>query len=669
MATMRRQILLITGPDGDAAGLTEAVCAQAPALRASITTCRDVDDVQQALRDAPSGPRSTVVVLGPDTAQPLKLARRLAGDAAELRFVLAVHARNEAALRRESAYCAPAGGCWSMICVDDPGLAGCIEAELSAGAQQQRYRTTLDRMKLRMPVPAPVDGGEYRRLVASDRYLASVLRHAHDAIVSIDPAGRVVSWNHGADHLFGMTMEQAQRTRLQDLFTDREAAAEAIDAALSGSFRMTGLEIERSGTVRHVDANFGVLRDEARTSIGAVAILRDVTERYCAEEESRAHSRQKDEFLAMLAHELRNPLAPIQNAVQLLDFIGQPDARGQKAVEVIARQARHMSELISDLLDVARVTRGAIALDREVLAIDTIAQDAVDQASTIMDAKQQHFEIDASDTPLHIHGDRKRLTQVLANLLINAAKYTPVQGRIGMAWRSEGPHAVLTVSDNGIGMSQALLARVFDLFVQAERSPDRAAGGLGLGLALVRSLVSMHGGSVAASSDGAGQGSRFEVRLPRVEPGEGDVAARTEVVREVNRDGQPMRIVVVDDNEDAAHTLSILLRESGHRVDVQVDPRGALEMAMRSLPDAFILDIGMPNIDGYELARRIRALPGGSGPLLVALTGYGHASDIERAREAGFDHHLVKPLQPDALASILRESVPRHVAVLPGRSG
>jgi PAS domain S-box-containing protein len=645
-----RRILLLATAAAESSGFMARIEAVATALHASLTRCPDADQALAALQAAPAGRRATVLVIGPDWGKPFRLARGLAQAVPDTRFVFAVEPGQHAERSREAIYSGPAGGRWSLIRTDDPGLTDCIAAELAADAQQQRLRTTLDRMKVRLPTPAPIDGGEYRRLVASDRYLASVLRHAHDAIVSIDPAGRVVSWNQGADHLFGMNMEQARRSRLQNLFSDREAAAEAIGAALSGSFRMTGLEIERDGAQRHVEANFGVLRDDAQTTIGAVAILRDVTERFRAEQELRESSRQKDEFLAMLAHELRNPLAPIRNAVQLLSQIGQDDPRARRAVDVIGRQSGHMSALISDLLDVARVTRGAIVLEREVIAIEVIVRDAIEQARGLMRSRQQDFGVDQPDAPLHVHGDRKRLTQVLANLLINAAKYTPEQGRIRLGWRGDGGHVVVTVSDNGIGMDAALRSRVFDLFVQAERSPDRADGGLGLGLALVRSLVSMHGGSVSAHSDGPGCGSTFSLRLPRVGA---EAVVDVAPAPSTEHGGRALRLVVVDDNEDAAHTLGILLRESGHRVDVQVDPRSALEQAARSLPDAFIVDIGMPHIDGYEFARRIRDLPGGSLAALIALTGYGHASDVERAHQAGFDHHLVKPLQPDLLAAIL----------------
>jgi PAS domain S-box-containing protein len=651
---MQRRILVpVESPGGGRNGLAGLLGQWAGGLEAELVECRGTAGLTDVVTNEPA-PVTTLVVLGPDVAQPLVLARRVAAIRPETRFVFAVDPAREAMFRREAAYAAPPGGRWSMLRADSPELRDRIEAELVAGDQQRRLRTTLDRMKLRIPQPVPVDSGEYRRLVASDRYLASVLRHAHDAIVSIDPSGRVVSWNQGADHLFGVTMEQAQRGRLQDLFRDSVAAGEAINTALSGSFRMAGLEIERGGTGRFVDANFGALRDDAQTVIGAVAIMRDVTERHRAEEELRASSRQKDEFLAMLAHELRNPLAPIRNATQILSRLGQSDPRARRATEVISRQTEHMAALIDDLLDVARVTRGAVVLQRETVSVDEIAADAIEQARGFMEAKEQRFTISEPDGSLMVFGDRKRLTQVLANLLVNAAKYTPERGEITLELRSEGGQSVMEVSDNGMGMDAGLVSRVFDLFVQAERSPDRSEGGLGVGLSLVRSLVAMHGGAVSAQSDGIGKGSTFTVRLPGAvrRPGpEGGGSVPADAAS-----GRPLDLVVVDDNEDAAQTLGVLLRQAGHRVEVQTDPRNAIEQARKQLPDAFILDIGMPHIDGYEFARRVRSMPSKKRPLLIALTGYGHASDKQRAQTAGFDHHLIKPLDPKALLSVLGDA-------------
>jgi len=636
------------GADGalDAA-VAGRLAAAGIALRIDATPGADASP-----QDAP-----LVLVVGPGIADPLAHARRIARGTPDMRFVFGIERARLAEVRRQASYAAPPGGRWSMLAADDDALPARVRDELAIALQQRRLRTTLDRMSLRAAGNALPDAGEYRRLVASDRYLASVLRHAHDAIVSLDARGLPVSWNRGAELLFGMSLDQACRQPFASLFRNGDTAETALGAALSGSFCTVGLETARGDDVRYLDANFGALRDDGNALIGAVAILRDITERHRAEEELRAASRQKDEFLAMLAHELRNPLAPIRSAARILDMLGHPDPRGVRAAEVIQRQAEHMTGLIDDLLDVARVTRGTVALEREVLPIADVVHDAVEQARALIDSRGHRLRIDERKPGLCVHGDRKRLTQVVANLLVNAAKYTHNGGAIDVVIDGDAQHVDVAVVDNGIGMSAELVERAFELFMQAERSPDRAEGGLGIGLSLVRSLVAMHGGSVAAHSDGPGRGSRFEIRLPRAQ-------ARAQALAPVAPSRaahapQALHIMVVDDNEDAAHTLAVLLRANGHRVDVEIDPRHALAHAGRVRPDVFILDIGMPHLDGYELARRIRALRG-SQPLLVALTGYGHASDRERARLAGFDRHLVKPLDPEALVRLLDE---RAVAV------
>lgn len=609
--------------------------------------------IDALLAGAPAtSPLPTLVVIAPAVDDPLAHGRRIARELPDARFVFVVDPAAEDDVRRRAAYAAPAGGRWTLLRSDAADLVARIAAELDIARRQQRLRTTLDRMRLQSrPVPL-ADAGEYRRLVASDRYLASVLRHAHDAIVSLDPAGRVVSWNTGAELLFGLTAAQARQTTFTALFRTPEVAHEAVQCALSGSHRMAGLEVERGGTVRFVDANFGVLLDDASSIVGVVAILRDITERHRAEEELRASSRQKDEFLAMLAHELRNPLAPIRSATQVLSMVGQSDARAASAVAVLERQTAHMASLVDDLLDIARVTRGAVVLDHAMVPLCEVIADAVDQARGLIHARGHRLHVGDCDHVLRVSGDRKRLTQVFANLLVNAARYTPPGGDIRVDVRVDACELHVSVADTGIGMDEDLRARVFDLFVQGERTAERAGGGLGVGLSLVRTLVSMHGGTVTAHSDGPGRGSRFDVRLARACDADD---ARPHDAPPPAIDGRSLRLMVVDDNEDAARTLGVLLQAQGHRVDVEIDPRQALARATRVMPDAFILDIGMPHLDGYELARRLRALPCAHRPVLIALTGYGHPSDRTRAQVAGFDHHLIKPLDPGALVRVLDE--------------
>lgn len=365
--------------------------------------------------------------------------------------------------------------------------------------------------------------------------------------------------------------------------------------------------------------------------------------------------RRKDEFLAMLAHELRNPLAPIGAAAELLQMTAPGAARVRQTSQIIGRQVSHMSQLIDDLLDVSRVTRGLVALDSAPLEIRQILMDAVEQVTPLVRARRHHLELHLPPVATVVMGDKKRLVQVVANILNNAAKYTQPVGRIELRADVEAQRVLITVIDNGIGMTPETAENAFDLFSQAERTPDRASGGLGLGLALVKSLVELHRGTVTCKSRGIGRGSRFTVSLPRFFVQNGETGSRMS-------DGPPygpserLRIMVVDDNVDAAAMLALLLETQGHQVLVEHDSTRALQAARAVAPHVCLLDIGLPDMDGYELARRLRAQPETTASVLIAVTGYGQESDRENSLAAGFDHHLIKPVDIKMLYPILRQS-------------
>jgi signal transduction histidine kinase len=395
-------------------------------------------------------------------------------------------------------------------------------------------------------------------------------------------------------------------------------------------------------------------------SADIVRLIEDVAERAWsavervrAEDALRLADRRKDEFLAMLAHELRNPLAPISAAAQLLT-LGPPDnARIERTSAIIARQVAHMTGLIDDLLDVSRVTRGLVVLAREEVDLRRVIGDAVEQVRPLIEARRHQLAVHLSTEPAMVEGDPKRLVQVVANLLNNAAKYTHEDGRLSI-WMGITPEQVLvSVSDNGIGISAELLPTVFELFSQAERTPDRSQGGLGLGLALVKSLVELHGGMVTAASEGRNHGSEFTIRLPRVHtaalPGGGADASGTPAPGAA----KGLSLMLVDDNVDAAMTLGLLLESGGHHVTVMHNPCDALQRAAEAHYDAFLLDIGLPGMNGYELARRLRKLPGCGDATLVAITGYGQQSDQASAAYAGFDSYFVKPVDPAGLFALL----------------
>jgi len=366
-------------------------------------------------------------------------------------------------------------------------------------------------------------------------------------------------------------------------------------------------------------------------------------------------SHTKDEFLAMLAHELRNPLAPISSSASLLSMQFKDEPRIRQTSTIISRQVRHMSRLIDDLLDVSRVTRGLVKLKLGVVDFRDIVSGALDQARPLIEEKGHGVAVALPPGPVHVRGDQTRLVQSVTNILNNAAKYTQKGGHIALALEDDGRHMRLTVSDNGSGMPAELLPNVFDLFTQGARTLARSQGGLGLGLTLVKRLVELHQGEVSAHSEGVGMGSRFTLSLPCVDaaPDTGNGAPPEEAGALLDR---PLRLVLVDDNADAADSLSQLLSVQGYRTAVEYDARSALRRARAERPDAMLVDIGLPDIDGYHLAEQLRAMPETRETVLVAITGYGQARDRERAIEAGFAHHLVKPVDMTALVRIL-ESV------------
>ena len=402
------------------------------------------------------------------------------------------------------------------------------------------------------------------------------------------------------------------------------------------------------------------VRNGAGAITGAVVAQVDISERVRVEAALREANRRKDEFLAMLAHELRNPLAPISAAAQVLRIAPHDTAKVRSYAELITRQVSHMTSLVNDLLDVSRVTRGMVQYDKAPVDIRSVVASAAEQVHPLVEASRHALALDGGKRAAVVLGDRARLIQVVANLLANAAKYTPPGGHIGVAVEVRGAEVAIRVHDDGSGIEPALLPQVFELFTQGKRTPDRAQGGLGLGLALARTIVDAHEGRIEAASAGPGRGSSFTVTLPlaaRLAPGTPDDADAADGA------AAPLHIVLVDDNLDAANTLSALLEAGGHQVTAIADPAAVAARALRDPPDVFILDIGMPGMDGHELARRLRQEPALRGSLYIALTGYGQPRDRELSRQAGFDHHLVKPVDAGELVALLGRHAPARMAI------
>ncbi|WP_240766351.1 hybrid sensor histidine kinase/response regulator [Paraburkholderia flava] len=416
----------------------------------------------------------------------------------------------------------------------------------------------------------------------------------------------------------------------------------------------------------HGDTLVSIARGASRARRRQYSARALLVERAETAERLQQADRRKDEFLAMLAHELRNPLAPIRNAAEALKMVetGLPD-RVRWARELIERQSRHLTNLLEDLLDVSRITTGKITLKKSEIELGVVLSRAVEVSRPMIDARRHHFAIALPEVPLHIWGDPTRLVQIFGNLLDNAAKYTPEGGHIEIGVTLDDGHASVYVTDDGLGIAADELPHVFELFSQANRSLDRAQGGLGIGLSVVQSLVAMHDGTIELSSEGYGRGTRVRVQLPVIHARALDAISRKPRSTMPDR---PLDILVVDDNVDAAESLTMLLEMRGHRVCMASDGHGALDHCLHHRTDVVLLDIGLPGMDGYDVARALRANPATRNAMLIAITGYGQVDDVKRASDAGFDHHLVKPVELDALIGLF-EMRPKANVVAHKRGG
>ena len=474
------------------------------------------------------------------------------------------------------------------------------------------------------------------------------------AIFILDRDGHVVSWNTGAQSIYGYTAAEIIGAHIGRFCTPEDIARDAPGRALAraraeGRYESEGWRVRKDGTRFWADAHVTALHDPDGQPRGFAKITRDLTARRRLEamQENEQHM---NEFLAMLAHELRNPLAAIVNALGLMRAQApeqDADMRG-----VIDRQAMHLTRIVDDLLDVSRITRGKIALRKEIVDLNGVVAGALASCRPLIEARRHAVDLDLPADAVLVDADPTRVSQIVLNLVSNAAKYTPEGGRIGIVIVREADAAVLRVRDTGIGIAPELLPRVFDLFVQGHRSLDRVEGGLGIGLTVVKRLVALHGGTVEAASGGPDRGSEFCIRLPLARQAsvasDRDAAPAPRSAAHVRR-----RLLVVDDNRDAANTLAALLETMGHDVRTAYSGDKAISIASEDPPDAVFLDIGLPGKNGYDVARELRAVPALAATTLIAFTGYGNDEDRRRVREAGFDHHLVKPAGIADLARIL----------------
>lgn len=414
---------------------------------------------------------------------------------------------------------------------------------------------------------------------------------------------------------------------------------------------------------RFLDFVYQPIRDARGMITGIFAEGSDVTESKHAEEElrqlaanlSQANQRQS-EFLATLAHELRNPLAPIRTGLDLMRMTGDDPASVARIRDMMERQLDHLVHLVNDLLDVARISTGKIEPKKTRVLLKDIVLSAVETTLPGIEAKRQDFRMQLPDEPIWLNADANRLAQVIGNVLTNARKYTPEKGRIGLSVTREGSEAVIVVSDNGIGIPAESLPHIFDMFTQVGHGSDHAQGGLGIGLSLVKRLTEKHGGTVKAFSAGAGQGASFAIRLPVIQPGSENAAGAPEQDGAAPAQQRPLRVLIADDNQDAAEVMQEMLAMQGHVVRIAHDGKAALELAKVFLPELALVDIGMPVMNGYELARAIRQVPQLQSTRLAAITGWGAREDRDRTRDAGFAHHLTKPVNLDELNRLLSEA-------------
>jgi PAS domain S-box-containing protein len=487
------------------------------------------------------------------------------------------------------------------------------------------------------------------------RVLAAIVASSDDAIISKNLDGIIKSWNRGAERIFGYTAEEVVGRHISLLIPlDRQEEETHIIEKLKQGERIDHFEtirVRKDRQLVDVSLTISPIRDESGAIVGISKISRDITEQKRIREMLREANQRKDEFLAMLAHELRSPLASIASAVQLFNSLGPSVPELQKAREIIDRQGRHLTRLVDDLLDVSRIAQGKITLHNERVNLNDAILAAVETSRHLIEGRHHRLDISLINTPVHVEGDATRLAQIFGNLLNNAAKYTEEGGRILVSAEEEGNEVVVRINDNGVGIPVDVLPRIFDLFTQVGRSAECLQGGLGIGLSLVKSLVELHHGTVEAHSTGSGEGSEFVVRLP-VAPAE--IALIVTNPRErVPINSKHARILVVDDNEDSVESMAVFLELQGHQVRQALDGLSALEVAQTFCPHVVLLDIGLPGMDGFEVARRMRKMPEVKQSVILALSGYGQPEDMSRSQEAGFDDHLVKPVELDTLRAII----------------
>ena len=518
----------------------------------------------------------------------------------------------------------------------------------------------------------PGDEGRDRadHLAGSEQYLAGIVNNVVDGVIAIDDRGMVKTLNPAAERLFGYTAEEVIGHNVSMLMF--EPYRSEHDAYIANYLRTgDGKIIGRTGRVlpgRRKDGSMfqmelAVSEFSLENRRHFVGIVRDMTDHNRVAELATA-DRMKDEFLATLAHELRHPLAPIRNAVQALCMVRSSDPQLQHMRDVIERQVTHMIRLVDDLLNVSRISLGKLELRRERAELASMVHQAVEMCRPLAESAKHEVNVTLPPEPIYLHADPVRLAEVFANLLNNACKYTEPGGKVWLHAEREGSEVVVTVKDTGVGIPPDRLGGIFEMFMQVDRSSERSQSGLGIGLTLVKRLVEMHGGSVEARSEGSGKGSEFVMRLPLM-------VDNPKAHERPDLTGKPQaaghRILVVDDNQDTAESLAMLLQITGNETYTAYDGEDAIIAVEKFKPDVVLLDLGLPKLNGYDACRRIRQQAWGKDVVLVALTGWGREEDHRRSKDAGFDDHMVKPVDLAAVTKLLASLPAEHESRLTQR--
>ena len=502
------------------------------------------------------------------------------------------------------------------------------------------------------------DVTERKRAEQAQARLAAIVESSDDAIVSKTLNGIIQSWNRGAERLFGYTAAEAIGRPItmiippERIDEEHEILARIINGERVDHFET--VRVAKDGRRIDISLTISPVRDSTGEIVGASKIARDISDRKRAEQQLREADRRKDEFIALLAHELRNPLAPLRNGLQVMRLAASDANAVSQARSMMERQLGHMVRLIDDLLDVSRIGQHKMELRRSRVLLSDVVSSAVETARPLVEAAGHELTVSLPRQPIHLDADLTRLAQVFSNLLTNSAKYTESGGHIWLSAERKGDEAMIYVRDNGIGIPAESLPRIFDMFSQVDRGMERSAGGLGIGLALVKGLVEMHDGTVTAASDGLGKGTTFTVRLPALDERTHPLAAAP-LDPKPGAAGPRRRILVVDDNRDSANSMAMMLKLLGNEVATAYDGFEAMEVGKEFQPRIILMDVGMPRLNGYEATRQIREKPWGKSAIIIALTGWGQQGDRALSKAAGCDGHLVKPVNLPDLEKLLAE--------------